>query len=230
MDGSKISGAKIFSLDQSALWVEVLVPGFDGVSASDTLSFQPSSVDFIRSAGPHASLIRLNSGLEAAVRLPLPELLERLRAPEGPVLDLKPLSYLETGTALVRRLQEDFKEAAEAEKYAALENLTFHVWMRPPHKAEFREFTFAGADVLMRKTSEGDSIMGGKNIRMTVKDPSKLPFEGGEFIIEGAFSELRRLCAEAYGRGDTDIDLRDWSLQKGTTPPEPPRPRQGVHP
>jgi hypothetical protein len=224
LDGSKISGAKIFSLDQSALWVEVLTPGLEGVSSTDILSFHASSIDYVRSMGPRASLIHLKSGAEAAVRMPLNELMDRLQSPDGPVLDLKKLSYLETKAALAQRIQQEFKEAAEAEKYAALENLTFHAWVRPANKAEFTEFTFAGRDVRMRNLSEGDSIMGGRNIRFTMNEGVRAPFDAAEFIMEGTIEELRKKCVEAYGCGDAEIDLREYSLRKGTVPPSEERP------
>lgn len=230
MDGNKALGAKIFSLDQSTLWIEALLPGTEGLSATDTISFQASSIDFIRSIGPKASAIHLISGVDIAVQLPYPALLDKLQNTDGPLLDLKSVSYLESRAKLLTRLQEEFKKEAEDAKYAPLENMTFQVWVRPPNKAEFKLFTFSGQDVQMRGVTEGDSIMGGRNMRLTMKDATKAPFDASEFIIEGAFKDMQALCAEVYAQGESKIDLRDFSLRKGTTPPQPEPMRTGPRP
>ena len=39
-------------------------------------------------------------------------------------------------------------------------------------------------------------------------------FEDKVFIIEGRLEEFRRLCMEAYQRGDTALDISEYSMQK----------------
>lgn len=228
MDGSKARGAKIFSLDQGALWVEALVPGLEGLAPSDVIRFQAANIEYIRSVGPYASMICLMSGANVTVKMPQAELVEKIQNHDGAVLDLKSISYVEPKAKILTRLQEEFKKAAADEKFAPLENMTFQALVRAPNQAEFREVTFCGQDVDMRAISEGGSILGGKNIRLSMKNAEKAPFEGTEFIIEGTLDEFRALCAEAYARGDRSIDLREFSRQKADVQPEPafkdPRP------
>ena len=121
MDGGKPHGAKIFSLDSANLWVEALVSGEEGLPPTDTISFPAASIDYVRALGNKTSLIRLNSGLELAVSMPQDLLMERLRSPDGPVLDLKGLTRLEKRGLLLDSLRDEFKKEAEAEKCAALE-------------------------------------------------------------------------------------------------------------
>ena len=231
MDGSKGHKAKIFSLDQSTLWIEALVPGTEGLSASDTLSFQAANIDFVRALGPRASLIRLKSGDDIALRMPQPVLMEKLLNPEGALLDLKGFSYLEPKAKLLERLQSDFRKEAEYEKYGMLEEMTFRAFVRPSNKADFREVAFRGQDVRLRDMAEGDSIMGGRNIRLAMKDPAKGPFGVAEFILEGTVHEFRTLAMEAHARGERQIDLRGYSLKKGTMPPdERPAPKKAPAP
>lgn len=232
MDGSKARGAKIFSLDQRDLWIEALVPGEEGLSPVDPIMFQACAIDSIRGLGPKNSIIRLSSGVEIALNLPQAVLLEKLQNPKGDILDLKRFSCGEKREPLVNRLREEFRAEAEEAKYALLESLTFRAWVRPANKAEFKDFTFRGKDVLMRAICEGDSIMGGKNIRLKMKPGTRGPFEASEFIIEGTLQELHAQCLEAHSRGQAALDLRDYSLKKGTIPPpdESPSPRKAPAP
>lgn len=220
LDGSKGHKAKIFSLDQSTLWVEALMPGTEGISSSDTITFQAASIDFVRALGPRASLIRLKSGTDIALRMPQPVLMDKLQNPDGALLDLKGVSYVETKAALLERLQADFRKEAEREKYAALEEMTFRVFVRASNQTNFREFTFRGCDANLRDMQEGGSIMGGNNLRLAMKDAAKGPFGGADFIIEGTLNEFRAMALEAHARGERELDLRDHSLRKGTTPPD----------
>ncbi|MEZ0224458.1 MAG: hypothetical protein ACAH83_07895 [Alphaproteobacteria bacterium] len=219
MDGSKARGAKVFSLDQRDLWIEALVPGEEGLSTADPLLFQAPSIDFIRGLGPKNSIIRLSSGVEVTLNIPQAELLEKLQNPDGDILDLKPFSSCEKRDALLNRLREEFKAAAEEAKYAPLEKLTFRAWVRPAQQAEFKDFTFRGSDVSMRALGEGDSIMGGKNIRLKMKPDAHAPFEGSEFIIEGTLREFHAMCQDTSAKGLTALDLREYSLKKGKVPP-----------
>jgi hypothetical protein len=219
LDGSKPHGAKIFSLNQGELWIEALLPGEEGLSPSDPVSFQASSIEYIRALGPKASVVHLTSGLEIALSLPQPALLQKLQNPDDAMLDLKSLSYVEKRGMLLDRLREEFKKEAEAAKYAPLENLTFRAWVRVPNKADFREFEFSGRDVRVRDISEGGSIMGGTNMRFPLKEGANSTFGNGEFIIEGSLQELRAMCLEACARGDKELDLREYSLKKGTVLP-----------
>ncbi|TAL35526.1 MAG: hypothetical protein EPN97_07045 [Alphaproteobacteria bacterium] len=230
MDGSKARGAKIFSLDRRDLWIEALVPGEEGVSAADPILFSADSISFIRGLGAKNSVIRLTSGVDITLRLPQSDLLEKLRNPKGDILDLKRFSYVERQEPLLQRLREEFKAEADDAKYAPLESLTFRAWVRPANKAEFRDFTFRGQDVLMRFASEGDSIMGGRNIRLKMKPGGRVPFEGAEFIIEGTLQEFHAMSREAYFKGLVEIDLRDYSLRKGTVPPPDDAPKPGKAP
>lgn len=220
MDGGKPRTAKFFSLDPAELWVEALVAGEEGLTKSDAISFPAMNIEYVRALGNKASLIRLKSGLEIAFDLPKDQLMDRLQNPDGPVLDLKSVSYLEKKAALIERLRERFKREADDEKYAALEKMTYRAWVRPPNKAEFKELVFSGEDVRMRDISAGSSIMGGSNICFKMKDPSKAPFEGSDFIMEGSLEEFQRMARDAYGRGQAQLDLRAYSLLKGTVTAE----------
>lgn len=219
MDGSKARGAKIFSLDQRDLWIEALVPGEEGISPADPILFQAGAIDFIRGLGSKNSIIRLSSGVEITLNLPQAELLDKLQNPEGDMLDLKRFSYYEKREPLLNRLREEFKAEAEDEKFAPLENLTFRAFVRPANKAEFKDFTFCGKDVEMRALSEGDSIMGGKNIRLKMKPGVRAPFDVREFIIEGTLHDFHAMAREACFKGQNALDLREYSLKKGIVPP-----------
>lgn len=219
MDGSKARGAKIFSLDQRDLWIEALVPGEEGLSVADPILFQASAIGFIRGLGPKNSIIQLSSGVEVILNLPQDELFDKLQDAGGDILDLKRFSCYEKREPLLNRLREEFKAAAEDAKYATLESMTFRAWVRPANKAEFRDFTFHGKDVEMRSLSEGDSIMGGRNIRLKMKPGVRAPFEVREFIIEGTLQDLHAMARDGCSRGQTTLDLREYSLKKGTIPP-----------
>jgi hypothetical protein len=230
LDGSKARGAKIFSLDPRDLWIEALVPGEEGLSAADPILFSADSISFIRGLGPKNSVIRLTSGVDITLSLPQPELLEKLRNPEGDILDLKRFTYLEKKEPLLQRLREEFKAEAEDAKYAPLESLAFRAFVRPANKAEFREFTFRGQDVMMRSATEGDSIMGGKNIRLKMKPGQRAPFDVPEFIIEGRLEEFHAMSRDAHVRGQAELDLREYSLRKGIVPPPDEKPHPGKAP
>ena len=220
MNGGKVTRPKIFSVDHKALWIEAALPAGDCVAPSDSISFQPGAIDHIRTVGAKNCLVTLKSGVEFSLNMSGTQLLERLQSPEEAVLDLKPYACHENKDALIQRLREEFRLAAEAEKYAAIEGLTFRAWVRPPGKADFRNFTFSGKDIKSREISEGDSIMGGKNMRFHMKRAEKAPFDGAEFIMEGKLEEFRALCEEAFAAGRTELSLLDYSLRKGTVPPE----------
>jgi hypothetical protein len=217
VDGGKGRTAKVFSIDRRDLWIEALLPAEEGLPEPDPISFQIESIDYVRAVGPRHSSIRLKSGTEFFFTLPQPALQSMLRAPEEPVLDLKPYVCFEKKNALLGRLRELFKEEAEAAKYAPVENLSFRAFVRIAGQADFREFNFSGRDINARNIAEGGSIMGGQNLRFTLKDASRSPFPGvSEVLMEGTLAEFNALCGEAYRRGHKVLDLSDYSMRKGT--------------
>jgi hypothetical protein len=215
LDKSKPIGAKIFSLDTDSLWIEALVPGTEDVSAADPITFQASSIDHVRGLGPKVSVITLKSGTDITVRLPQADLMERLRGAEGSLLDLKDFCSIEPRGKLIARLQADFRQEAEDARWAPLEKMKFCAWVRAPNATDFREINFSGKDVRMREIAEGDSILGGKNIRLSMRNPLQAPFDGLEFIMEGTIAEFRAMTEDAHARGKTELDLRDYTSRKG---------------
>jgi len=78
------------------------------------------------------------------------------------------------------------------------------------------EFTFTGADVHPDKISEGGSIMGGNALTFILRNPDKGPFDGGQFMIETTLGEFNDMCRKAREKSDNRLDLRDYSMRKGT--------------
>lgn len=220
MDGGKGITSKVFSIDRRDLWIEALLPAEEGMPGPDPILFQADSIDYIRGLGPKNTALRLKSGLELFFSLSPQALMEGLRAPDSQVLDLKPYVCFEKKKELLDRLREEFREAAEAAKFASIENMSFRAFVRTSNKAEFREIAFTGRDIFARKIAEGGSIMGGNNIRLTLRDAEKSPFGVAELLMEGTLAEFRSMCDEAYARGERELDLREYSMRKGTVPAE----------
>jgi hypothetical protein len=229
MDRKLEGRPKIFSLEQDDLWVEALIPGETGLEPSESISFQVAAIAHVRSLGADHAVIALNGGPEIILAVPKAELMERLtNGAAGETLDLKPASVLEKKGLLLERLRTEFKEAQEMAKHAEFNKLTFTAFVRAPQQKNFTEFTFSGADVHPDKVSEGGSIMGGNALTFTLRNPGKGPFEGGQFMIESTLEEFGEFCRAAHDRGQTRLDLRDYSMRKGTltaeerAPKEPP--------
>lgn len=209
--------AKIFSLDQDDLWIEALVPGDTGMGPSESISFQVSSIAHVRSLGEKHTVIVLNNGPEITLALAKQDFMDRMDSGEaGETLDLKSVSVIEDKGELMKRLRTEFKEAQEMAKHAEFNKLTFTAFVRAPQQKEFVEFTFTGADVLPDKISEGGSIMGGQALTFVMRRPAKGPFEGGQFMIETTLEEFHAMCKTAREKSENRLDLREYSMRKGT--------------
>ena len=219
--------SKVLSFDRGYLWIEALVPGQSGRSDADPISFQLSAISEIAGFGPKNSYIMLNTGREILFDLSYDELRAKLRDSDDAMLDLNSVSRLATRDGLKNQFNDEARREAEtlAQRRAGLSNntvvesITFTVWARSPGKAGFNEFTFSGKDVNTEAIAEFDSIMGGRNISLHLKNPAGTPFTGGEFVIEMSLRQFRTLCDEAYMSLQTTLDLREVSLQKGTLLP-----------
>ncbi|MDE1153133.1 MAG: hypothetical protein PW788_11405 [Micavibrio sp.] len=220
MDSKSLS-SKVYYADQSSLWIEALVPGVEGISATDSIAFQFAGVARVQSFGPLNSIISIKDGPEIIFNLPYDKLQEKIRDCVNPVLNLKEYVNLSTKAVLAKKLREEFADAIEAEKWAYIESLTMTAYVRQSNSIEFRPFTFSGKDINARNLSEGGSIFEGTNIKMKMKGDKKTPFGDQEFLMEGSIEELRALCKEAHAAGKTTLDLSEYSRRKGTTlPPE----------
>ena len=209
--------AKIFSLDQDDLWIEALVPADSGMGPSESISFQVSSIAHVRSLGENHTVIALTKGPDITLAISKQDFMNRMDSGEaGETLDLKSVSVLEDKGILMHRLRTEFKEAQEMAKYAEFNKLTFTAFVRAPQQKDFVEFTFTGADVHPDKISEGGSIMGGNALTFILRNPDKGPFDGGQFMIETTLGEFNDMCRKAREKSDNRLDLRDYSMRKGT--------------
>jgi len=215
----KSLSSKVYYADQSNLWIEALVPGQEGLSATDSIAFQFAGVARVQSLGPINSVITLKDGPEIIFNLSYDKLQEKIRDCATPTLNLKEFVNLSPKNALVKKLREQFAEAIESEKWAYIESLTITAYVRESNSVEFKPFTFSGKDINARNLSEGGSIFEGTNIKLKMKGNKKTPFGAQEFLMEGRVEELRDLCREAYAAGQTTLDLSEFSLRKGTTLP-----------
>ncbi|MEZ0261773.1 MAG: hypothetical protein ACAH80_12240 [Alphaproteobacteria bacterium] len=214
----KLDGkAKIFSLDQDDLWIEALVPAEAGMGPSESISFQVSSIAHVKSLGEKHTVIALNNGPEITLSIAKQDFMERMNSGEaGETLDLKAVSVTEDKNELMKRLRTEFKEAQELAKHAEFNKFTFTAFVRAPQQKEFVEFTFSGADVYPDKISEGGSIMGGQALTFVMRRPGKGPFEGGQFMIETTIEEFNAMCRMARDKSENRLDLREYSMRKGT--------------
>jgi len=222
--------SKSFHFDREDLWVEALIPGQEGLSPADVITFRVAAIKEMQSLGQKNASIKLDTGREIIFDISYGELRTKLREAEDRVLDLRDATNITPKDKLMKKLREEFKEAAEREKHAAFEALSFKAFVRTAKKTDFREFAFTGLDVKPGELSEGSSIMGGSYTKLELRDPAKHGFSTNEIIVEIPLAEFRALCAEATGKGFRELDLRDLSLRKGTVVPPEKRAAAGLAP
>jgi hypothetical protein len=226
--------SKILSLDRGDLWVEVLQPSPAGLPEPESVTFPLASIAEMGSFGPNHSFLKLHSGRDVYLALPLDALKSRLREADDDVVDLKSVTYLQDAKALTRELRaamkEEFDFAAlspeDQKQRKMIEGMTFHVQARSPTRDDFRPFTFSGADLTVTGMEEGSSMMGGKNLSLTLRHPAGTPFPTGRFIIEMSRQEFLSAVDQAYMGLQKDVDLTAATLAKGTRFP----PQKGPQP
>lgn len=227
--------SKILSLDRGDLWVEVLQPSPAGLPEPESVTFPAASIAEMGSFGPNHSFLKLNNGRDVYLALPLDALKSRLREPDDDnTVDLKSVTYLQDAKALTRELKTSMKEefdfaalSPEQQKQRRMiEGMTFRVQARTPKRDDFRLFTFSGADLTVKGMEEGSSMMGGKNLILTLRKPAGTPFPGGSFIIEMSRQEFLSAAEQAYMGLQKEVDLTEATSAKGKTFP----PQKGPQP
>ena len=208
--------SKIYSLAGEDPWVQVRVSGYEGISADDSYAFRRSAIKSIRSIGDAHTLIKTDDKEAIIIHMPQAALLEVLNNAEEAVIDLRENTLLTSVTEIVKGMKEEERRRLEREKEASVTSLLITAFVRASQKSDFVQVQFSGDEVNIAKLEEGGSIHGGHNIRVRLYDnaQSKIPFEDKVFIIEGRLEEFRRLCMEAYQRGDTALDISEYSMQK----------------
>ncbi len=227
---SKSKLFKTFNLDRGDLWLDVMVPGNEGLSATDTLSFRISTVVEMQSLGEKNSLLKLEGGREIVLNLSHTDLRRRLREAEDTIVDLTAVTNLTPRKQLAAKLKEEFAEAVEREKNKAFNALTFRVFLRTSQKTDFREVTFTGADIKIPTLAQGGSIMGGNNTKFELREPAKFGYSSGEVIMEIDLADFKKLVEDAKQSGNTHLDLRALSMRKGVEIPPEKRKANGLTP
>lgn len=221
---------KTFNFDRGDLWIDVLIPGQEGISASDIFSFPVKTITEMQSLGEKHSLLKLDGGREIVLNLSHADLRRSLREAEDSVLDLTSVTNLTPRKSLAAKLKQEFEEAAEREKNKAFNALTFRLSVRTAQKTDFREVTFTGADIVRSSLASGGSIMGGTNTKFTFRDPQKFGLRTEEAITEVELESFNAAVKKALSNGTTDIDLRELSMRKGTEIPPEKRKANGLQP
>lgn len=221
---------KTFNFDRGDLWIDVLIAGQEGISATDTFSFPVKVITEMQSLGEKHSLLKLDGGREIVLNLSHAELRRQLREAEDSVLDLTSVTNLATRKNLAAKIKQEFEEAAEREKNKAFNALTFRLSVRTSQKTDFREVTFTGADIVRSSLASGGSIMGGTNTKFTFRDPQKFGLRTDEAITEVDLESFNAAVKKALATGTTDIDLRELSMRKGTEIPPEKRKANGLQP
>lgn len=208
--------SKIYSHAEDDPWVQVRVAGYEGVSKDDSYAFRRSAIQSVRSIGDAHSVIKTNEKEAIILHMPQAMLLEALHQSEGPVVDLREKTLLINAAELIKSIKEEERRRIEREKEASVTSLLITTFARASQKSDFVQVQFSGDEINIAKLEEGGSIHGGHNIRVRLYDnaQSETPFADKAFIIEGRLEEFRRLCLEAYQRGDTALDISDYSMQK----------------
>jgi hypothetical protein len=211
-------------------WVQVLVPGLEGISDKDVYAFRACDIKSLRSFGSAHTLMKLQDGQEFLLGLSYDGTLEQLGQPDRGRVDFSTVTMTGGKDALVRKLKEEFLRAQEALKEPAIAAVTVTAYVRAPQSSEFLPFTFAGNAIRLSDIREGSSIHGGMNVHMKFYSSAPSPFNG-EAILEGKLEEFRRLCREAADRGEHAVDLSEYSMRKfrEVTPAEARR-RHGQRP
>lgn len=221
---------KTFHFDRGDLWIDVLVPGQEGLSASDTFSFPVRTITEMQSLGEKNSLLKLDGGREIVLNLSHADLRKKLREAEDTVLDLTAVTNLTPRKNLAAKLKQEFEEAAERERNKSFNALTFRLSVRTSQKTDFREVTFTGADIVRSSLASGGSIMGGTNTKFNFRDPAKFGLRSEEAITEVELEEFNARVKQAIATGVTDIDMRELSMRKGTEIPPEKRKANGPNP
>jgi len=213
---SKSLQSKVFSYDRGGLWIEALVPGEEGLSIADAISFRLAEVRLIRGYGEAHTIIQLEKNTEIVIGLPYAELTRKIRECDLDVLDLKADTDLTPRAQLSKRLKAAFAEAQEALKYASIEEMRFTAYVRERLSADFEKFSFTGRDIDARNIQEGGSVMGGQVLTFTLRERTS-PWGTKKFLLEGTLAEFQQLCREAYTKGLRELDLSAFSSRKGLT-------------
>lgn len=221
---------KTFNFDRGDLWIDVLVPGQEGLSATDTFSFPVRTITEMQSLGEKNALLKLEGGREIVLNLSHADLRRALREAEDTVLDLTSATNLTPRKQLAAKLKQEFEEAAQRERDKPFNALTFRLSVRTSQKTDFREVTFTGADIVRSSLASGGSIMGGTNTKFHFRDPAKFGLRSEEAITEVDLGDFNAIVDKALQSGRTDIDLRELSMRKGTEIPPEKRKENGLKP
>lgn len=221
---------KTFHFDRGDLWIDVRIPGQEGISASDIFSFPVKAIAEMQSLGEKHSLLKLDGGREIVLNMSHADLRRSLREAEDTVLDLTAVSNLTTRKNLPAKLKQEFEEAAERERDKAFNTLTFRLSVRTAKKTDFREVTFTGADIVRSALASGGSIMGGTNTKLQFREPEKFGLRTSEAITEVDFDSFNAAVKNALANDLKDIDLRELSMRKGTVIPPEKRKMDGFQP
>lgn len=227
---SKSKLFKTFNFDRNDLWIDVLIAGQEGLSATDIFSFPVRTIAEMQSLGDKHALLKLEGGREVVLNLSHAELRRQLREAEDTVLDLTAATNLTPRKNLAAKLKQEFEEAAERERDKSFNALTFRLSVRTSQKTDFREVTFTGADIVRSSLASGGSIMGGTNTKFNFRDPAKFGLRSEEAITEVELDEFNARVKLAIATGVTDIDLRELSMRKGTEIPPEKRKANGMNP
>jgi hypothetical protein len=195
-------------------WVQVLVPGHEGLSDKDIYAFRAHDIKSLRGFGPAHTVMKLQDGQEFLIALSYASTMERLDQPDSGRVDFSSVTMTEGKEALVKKLKEEFRRAQELLKEPDIAAVTIKAFVRTTQSSHFVPFTFAGKDIRLSDIKEGNSIHGGPTVNMTLYAGTSSPFGNNEVIIEGKLEEFRRLCRDAVARGKDTADLSEYSMRK----------------
>ncbi|MFN7114506.1 MAG: hypothetical protein ACK4PK_09160 [Alphaproteobacteria bacterium] len=195
-------------------WVQVLVPGYEGMSDKDIYAFRAHDIKSLREFGPAHTVIKMQDGQEFLIALSYAATMQKLDEPDRGRVDFSTVTMTEGKDALVKKLKEEFRRAQELQKEPAIAAVTVKAFVRASQSSKFVPFTFAGKDIRLSDIKEGSSIHGGPTVNMTFYTGIDAPFGKSEVIIEGKLEEFRRLCAEAVAKGEDTVDLSEYSMRK----------------
>lgn len=195
-------------------WVQVLVPGHEGLSDKDIYAFRAHDIKSLRGFGAAHTLMKLQDGQEFLITLSYESTMQQLDQPDGGRVDFSTVTMTEGKDALVKKLKEEFRRAQELQKEPDIAAVTIKAFVRASQSSNFVPFTFAGKDIRLSDIKEGNSIHGGPTVNMMLYAAAPSPFENNEVIIEGKLEEFRRLCHDAVARGEDTVDLSEYSMRK----------------
>lgn len=196
-------------------WVQILVPGTDSISTQDVFVFRVNDIKNMRSFGADHTLLTV-TGMqqEVLLSLPLTDTMHRLQQRDDAMIDLTAVTLIEGKDKLVKRLKDAFRRADEQKKEADIAAVTITAFVRAPQKSKFVPFTFAGKDIRLSDMKQGSSVHGGATINMNLYPEATSPFGDNEVIIEGKLEEFRAFCREAVQKGETKVDMSEYSMKK----------------